>query len=59
VTKDIHTGGASGGHPEGDVDVQITKIASEKLMTFSGPDAVKTVPRESTDGADQMGEIVV
>jgi hypothetical protein len=55
VTEDIHTGG----HPEGDVDVQITKIASEKLMTFSGPDAVKTVPRECTDGADQMGEIVV
>jgi hypothetical protein len=55
VTEDDHTGG----HPEGAIDLEVTKIASENLTTSGGSDAAKTFLRESTDGVDQAGETEV
>jgi hypothetical protein len=59
VTEGVHIGGTPEGHLKGAVDLEVTKIASENLMTSGGLDATETAPRESTDDADQAGETEV
>jgi hypothetical protein len=52
VTEDVHTRAAPGGHPKGAVNLEVMKIARENPMTFDGLDAVETILRESTNGAN-------
>jgi hypothetical protein len=59
VTKDIPTKATPIDHPEGAVDLEVARIASENLTTFDGLDVSESIPRESTDGADQVRETEV
>jgi hypothetical protein len=52
VTEDVHTEVVSDDHPKGAIDLEVTKITSENLMTSDGLDLMKTILRESTDGTD-------
>jgi hypothetical protein len=57
--EDAATGASSDDHPNGVVDLEVMRIASKNLMTSDGLGAVETVPRESSDGADQEGRAEV
>jgi hypothetical protein len=59
VTEGVHIEAISDDHPEGAIDLEVMKIASENLMTSNGLDATKTIPRESTDDTDRAGEAEV
>jgi hypothetical protein len=48
-------GASSEDHPKVVVDLKIARIASENLMTSKGLSATETIPRETSDGADQQG----
>jgi hypothetical protein len=59
VTEDVHTEAAPSDYPEGAVDLVVTSIASENLMTSNGLVTTRTVSRESIDGTNQAGETEV
>jgi hypothetical protein len=59
VAEDVHTEAALAYHFEGAINLEVMKIASEHLMTSNGLDVAETILRESTDGADQPGEVEV
>jgi hypothetical protein len=52
VTEDVHTEVVFDDHPKGAINLEVTKITSENLMTSDGLDLMKTILRESTDGTD-------
>jgi hypothetical protein len=41
------------------VDVEIASIASKNLVTSEGLGAIETIPRETSDDADQEGGVEV
>jgi hypothetical protein len=48
--------GASSEDPaEEVVELEVARIVSENLMTSEGLGAMETIPRETSDGADQEG----
>jgi hypothetical protein len=59
MTEHVHAEATPGGHPEGVVDFEVMKIASENLTTSSGLEGAETISRETPDGADQAEEMEV
>jgi hypothetical protein len=59
ATKDAAIKVVSNNQPEGAIDIEFMKIASEDLPASNDLDAVKAVPRISTDGDDQTMEAKV
>jgi hypothetical protein len=53
LTEDAPTETAPEDHPEGAIDFEVGRIASENLRTSDGVDVPEPVPRESIDVADQ------
>jgi hypothetical protein len=56
---DVGTDAVPENHPIGAVDLEVVKITSENLKTSYGLDDAKTILKESTDGADEVGEVEV
>jgi hypothetical protein len=48
-------GASSEDHPEGAMDLKVTRIVSENLMTSDGLGAVETIPRVTSNGSNQEG----
>jgi hypothetical protein len=59
VTENAPTETALGDHPEGAIDLEVRRIASENLMTSDGMDVLKPAPREAIDGTDHAEETKV
>jgi hypothetical protein len=59
VVENIQTKVILESHPEELVDLEVTKIANEKLTTFDGLDDAETIPGTSTDVADRAVETEV
>jgi hypothetical protein len=53
VTEDVHIKTTPDDHPEGAVDLEVTKIASENSMTSGSLGAMETILRESTNGTNR------
>jgi hypothetical protein len=54
LTENAPSEAAPGDHPKGAVDIEVVRITSENLTISDGVDVPEPVPRESTDGTDQM-----
>jgi hypothetical protein len=59
VVEDVHAKGDPENLPEGAIDFEVAKIASENLTTSNGLDVAEAIPREPTDDTDQAGETEV
>jgi hypothetical protein len=56
TAENAHVDGVIGDHPEGVVDVEVTRIVSENAVNPDGLKATKIVVGALTGGADQAGE---